>query len=56
MQELEASEARVKELEADALLRTMDYPDEEASFCSTSSHGGAPYEPNFDRDWVGVVI
>ena len=46
----EASEARVRELEADALLRTMDQPlDADASFSSTSSR--EPYEP-FDRDWV----
>lgn len=50
VQELEASEARVRELEADALLRTMDQPlDADASFSSTSSR--EPYEP-FDRDWV----
>lgn len=58
VRELEGNEARVRELEADALLRTMDapldYPDEEASFCSTSSQG-APYEPNFDRDWVSLM-
>ena len=51
MQELEASEARVRELEADALMRTMEGPlDGEASFSSTSSR--EPYEPPFDRDWV----
>lgn len=50
VQELEASEARVRELEADALLRTMDQPlDADASFSSTSSR--EPYE-HFDRDWV----
>jgi len=47
VQELEASEARVRELEADALMRTMEG---EASFSSTSSRGA--YEPPFDRDWV----
>lgn len=36
VQELEASEARVRELEADALMRTMEG---EASFSSTSSRG-----------------
>lgn len=46
VQELEASEARVRELEADALMRTMDA---DASFSSTSSR--EPYE-HFDRDWV----
>ena len=50
VQELEASEARVRELEADALMRTMDQPlDADASFSSTSSR--EPYE-HFDRDWV----
>ena len=50
VQELEASEARVRELEADALMRTMDQPlDTDASFSSTSSR--EPYE-HFDRDWV----
>ena len=50
VQELEASEARVRELEADALLRTMDQPlDADGSFSSTSSR--EPYE-HFDRDWV----
>lgn len=57
VRELEGSEARVKELEADALLRTMeaplDYPEEEESFCSSSDHGA--YEPNFDRDWVSLA-
>ncbi len=48
VQELEASEARVRELEADALMRTMEG---EASFSSNSSRGA--YEPSpFDRDWV----
>ncbi len=48
VQELEASEARVRELEADALMRTMEG---EASFSSNSSRGA--YEPPpFDRDWV----
>ena len=46
VQELEASEARVRELEADALMRTMDA---DGSFSSTSSR--EPYE-HFDRDWV----
>lgn len=50
VQELEASEARVRELEADALMRTMDQTlDRDASFSSTSSR--EPYE-HFDRDWV----
>ena len=50
VQELEVSEARVRELEADALMRTMDQPlDADASFSSTSSR--EPYE-HFDRDWV----
>ena len=52
VRELEGNEARVKELEADALLRTMDYPEEEASFCGSSDQG--TYEPNFDRDWVSL--
>lgn len=47
VQELEAGEARVRELEADALMRTMEG---EASFSSTSSRGA--YEPPFDSDWV----
>ncbi len=51
VQELEASEARVRELEADALLRTMDGPlDGDASFSSTSSREA--YEPPFDPNWV----
>ena len=47
VQELEASEARVRELEADAMLRSLD---EEASFSSAGSR--EPYDLPFDRDWV----
>lgn len=48
VQELEGSAARVRELEADALMRTMDG---EASFSSTSSREA--YEPPpFHPDWV----
>ena len=44
---MEASEARVRELEADAMLRSLD---EEASFSSAGSR--EPYDLPFDRDWV----
>ena len=51
VQELEAAEARVLELEASR--RSMEGPmdrDQEASFSSTSSREA--YEPSFDRNWV----
>ena len=50
VQELEASEARMRELEADAMLRSMDG---EASFSSAGSR--EPYDLPFDRDWVRLA-
>ena len=54
VQQLEASEARVRDLEADALMRSMEQPLEgEASFSSNSSR--EPYD-HVDRDWVRSAL